>query len=252
MYITKAASQLPLFCMWWWILGWGEAGDECNHVISSTIPPPLAHTAFIFVCGAKWTSAHLPLQRMADRTASPQNRLCRETAQNRSAINYSLSEIFISQSYLQTLLTITRILHCNGDPQIMFWIHFILIFSTWTYSVHIPLHSWLFTADCCFFFHLFWLSCPYGRVVFPCVPEIFLSTYSLMLNNCIFWFAITFSPTKCIPVGRYYFNVDHTSMADPIIDVWWGSFSKVLVTLTVWSLVFSAATLIQGDSITTT
>lgn len=221
-----------------------------------SIPPPLAHTAFIFVCGVKWTSTHLPLQRMADRTASPQNRLCRETAQNRSAINYSLSEIFISQSYLQTLLTITRILHCHGDPQVMFWIHFTLIFSTWTYIVHIPLpedlKNTIFTPDSAFFFYLFWLSCSYGRVVFPCVPEIFLSTYSLMLNNCIFWFAINFSPTKCIPVGHYYFNVDHTSMADPAIDVWWGSFSKVLVTLTVWSLVFSAATLIQGDSITTT
>lgn len=242
--------------MWWWILGWGEAGDECNHVISSTIPPPLAHTAFIFVCGAKWTSAHLPLQRMADRTASPQNRLCRETAQNRSAINYSLSEIFISQSYLQTLLTIARILHiaienpksCSEFILLSFSLHGHIQFTSlfqWIKKYNI--YSWL-----PFFFHLFWLSCPYGRVVFPCVPEIFLSTYSLMLNNCIFWFAITFSPTKCIPVGHYYFNVDHTSMADPAIDVWWGSFSKVLVTLTVWSLVFSAATLIQGDSITTT
>lgn len=132
----------------------------------------------------------------------------------------------------------------------------LLSFSLHGHIQFTSLFQWIkntiFTADCCFFFHLFWLSCPYGRVVFPCVPEIFLSTYSLMLNNCIFWFAITFSPTKCIPVGHYYFNVDHTSMADPAIDVWWGSFSKVLVTLTVWSLVFSAATLIQGDSITTT
>lgn len=157
MYITKAASQLPLFYMWWWILGWGEAGDECDHVISSTIPLPLTHTAFIFVCGAKWTSVHLPLQRMADRTASPQNRLCRETAQNRSAINYSLSEIFIRQSYLQTLLTITRILHCHGDPQIMFWIHFTLIFYMDIFSSH-PSSRYkrikkynIYSLLCCFF-----------------------------------------------------------------------------------------------------
>lgn len=42
------------------------------------------------------------------RTASPRNRLRGETAGNRPAINYSLSEIFISQSALQTH-SITRI-----------------------------------------------------------------------------------------------------------------------------------------------
>lgn len=54
----------------------------------------------------------------------PQNRLCRERTQNRSSINYSPSEIFISPSYLQTLLTITRVLQpiphsCSrhGDSQ---------------------------------------------------------------------------------------------------------------------------------------
>ncbi len=42
------------------------------------------------------------------------------------------------------------------------------------------------------------------------------------------------------------------SMADPTIHLWWRGFPRVVVTLTVWSLVFLAATLIQGDSITTT
>lgn len=39
-------------------------------------------------------------------------------------------------------------------------------------------------------------------------------------------------------------------MVDPTIE--WRGFPRVVVSLTVWSLVFSAATLIQGDSITTT
>lgn len=70
--------------------------------------PPLACTAFIFVCRAKLTSVRLPLQRTAEQPAFLKIG-CAERPQNRSTINYSPSEIFISQRYLQTPVTITRV-----------------------------------------------------------------------------------------------------------------------------------------------
>lgn len=71
--------------------------------------PPLARTAFISVCRAKLTSVRLPLQRAAEQPAFLKIG-CAGRPQNRPSINYSPSEIFISQSYLQTPVTITRVL----------------------------------------------------------------------------------------------------------------------------------------------
>lgn len=87
---------------------WG--GDECDHMIDSTIPPPLppppplplAGVAFISVRGAERTSAENGRACARAAAASPPNRLRGETAGNRPAINYSLSEIFIRQSSLHS------------------------------------------------------------------------------------------------------------------------------------------------------
>lgn len=60
----KSSSSFTCARTWWRIPGWGEAGDECDHMINSTIPPPpppallpLDRVAFIFVRGAERTSA---------------------------------------------------------------------------------------------------------------------------------------------------------------------------------------------------
>lgn len=82
------------------------------HVINSRIPPPLpppALPSLIFVCRAKRTSVHLPLRRIAEHP--PLLKIgCSERGLRIDSINYSLYEIFISHSHLQTPLTITRVL----------------------------------------------------------------------------------------------------------------------------------------------
>lgn len=138
---------------------------------------------------------------------------------------------------------------------------FILLpFSTWTYSVHIPLpdirglkkyniYSWL----CCFFPFVLTLLPLWQSCISLCAWN--LSIYVWLNAKQLYFFDL---PLLSVLLNVFQWNTiilmfnDHTSMAGSVIDVWWESFSKVLVTLTVWSLVFSAATLIQGDSITTT
>ena len=118
-----------------------------DHVINSRIPPPLP-PALIFVCRAKRTSVRLPSQRAAEHPPSLKIG-CAEKTQNRSSINYSLSEIFISHSHLQTPLTIARILqpiphNCSrhrdshNQPH-MFSIHFTLVLFTSAYCLVTPL-----------------------------------------------------------------------------------------------------------------
>lgn len=191
--------------MWWGMLKWGETGDEHDHVINSRIPhtiPPLAHTAFIFVCRAKWTSVRLPLQRMAQHPAF----LKIGCAERRLKIDPPL--ITVPLKYLSAQATFK---HCSLSlvfynpyhilvpvmeiPKTMFWIYFTLVLSTWTYSVHIPfpdLRGWskqVFTADLAVFFVCLFVlySAVFNAGLYVSLQlQHFLSTFKLMLQQCIF------------------------------------------------------------------
>lgn len=80
-------------------------------------------------------------------------------------------------------------------PKTMFWIYFTLVLSTWTYSVHIPfpdLRGWskqVFTADLAVFFVCLFVlySAVFNAGLYVSLQlQHFLSTFKLMLQQCIF------------------------------------------------------------------
>lgn len=95
---------------WWRILGWrwvwshDRQHDPSPTSSSSSTTPSSSRRRCFYLCPRsranecrEWQGARAPA------AASPPNRLHGETAGNRPAINYSLSEIFIRQSSLHSV-----------------------------------------------------------------------------------------------------------------------------------------------------
>lgn len=135
MDITKA-STLPLFVH---VMGnVRESGDEHDHVINSRISHrlfPLAHTAFIFICRAKWITAP-PFTENGRAPNLPQNRLCRGLKIDPPLITVSQPEPPSNAIQYHSFTThITFLFLLWRVPKSYFeWFTYVL--SVLTYSVH--------------------------------------------------------------------------------------------------------------------